>query len=103
MGSYGKTRKKGDFEMRYADNCCTYVEEFEPEHVYIYTGKCVVSGEVISVRVPAAGLYAYRQDALIQDAFPAMPVEEREFLMSGISAKAFAAMEATEEFEKELQ
>ena len=71
--------------MRYADACCNCTEEYTPEHVYIYSGPCVISGKIVTVRIPAAGMYAYRQGALIQRAFPDMPAEDREFLMSGIS------------------
>ena len=76
--------------MRYADNHCTYREVRENgEHLYIYTGKCIVTGKEVSVKVPGEGLYAYRQGAFIQDAFPTLSVDEREFLMSGMSKEAF--------------
>lgn len=77
--------------MKYADSQCRYTEQFNP-HCYVYTGKCVMTGEQCSVTVPAEGLYKYRQGALIQDAFPDMPETDREFLISGLSDEAFKAI-----------
>lgn len=72
--------------MRYADSHCTYTEVFENgEQFYLFTGKCIFTGKSVTVKVPAPGLYAYRQGAHIQDAFPEMSAGDREFLMSGIS------------------
>ena len=71
--------------MQYALNHCTYEEKYEPEHVYVFTGPCVVTKKLPSVTVPAAGLYRYHQGAYIQDAFPNLSADDREFLMSGIS------------------
>lgn len=75
--------------MRYADAKCTYVEEHTPAHVYVFTGPCVVTRKPHSVRVPADGLFAYRQGAKIQDAFPGLSADDREFLMSGIGPGAW--------------
>lgn len=71
--------------MRYALNHCSYVEQYEPKHVYIFTGPCVVTKKPYSVAVPAEGLYKYHQGAYIQDAFPGLSPDDREFLMSGTS------------------
>ena len=76
--------------MRFADANCSYQEEFTykgrvlTEHVYVYTGVCINSGKEVSVRVPVAGLFQYRNGALIQNAFPSLSVDEREFLISGV-------------------
>jgi hypothetical protein len=78
--------------MRYADARCTYTETYTPEHTYTFTGPCAITGKPYSVTVPAAGLFAYRQGAYIQDAFPDLPAGDREFLMSGISPEAFDSM-----------
>ncbi len=72
--------------MNYADNYCTYTENIE---TYTFTGNCVITGKEYSVSVPKAGLYAYRQGALIQDAFPGVCADDREFLMSGISPEGW--------------
>lgn len=77
--------------MRYADSCCTYVEKHDNgQHVYAFTGPCIVTKKMVTVEVPAAGLFAYCQGAFIQNAFPNLSADDREFLMSGISAKGWA-------------
>lgn len=75
--------------MRYADARCSYREVYTPNHVYIFTGKCVITGKEVSVTVPAKELYAYRQGALIQEAMPSVSASNREFLMSGMSSEAW--------------
>lgn len=80
--------------MRYADSKCTYREVFPPEYPsqgYVFTGKCVITGAECSVFVPGAELYAYRQGALIQNAMPSVSVDDREFLMSGMSPAGWKA------------
>jgi len=75
--------------MRYADNYCTYEEKYEPEHVYIYTGPCVVTKELQTVTIPAKELYQYRKGKSIQLAMPSLSRSDREFLISGMSTKAW--------------
>jgi hypothetical protein len=76
--------------MRYADSRCTYTETFENgQQYYNFTGPCVVTKKIITVKVPAQGLFAYRQGAYIQDAFPTLSKDDREFLMSGISPEGW--------------
>jgi len=77
--------------MMYADNRCTYVEQFKP-HGYIFTGPCMHTKKDYSVFVPAAELYAYRQGKHIQDAMPSVKSEDREFLMSGFSPEGWKAL-----------
>ena len=69
--------------MNYADNNCTYTEEYEPEHIYTFTGTVINTGKEQSVTVKAPDLFKYRQGAYIQDAFPYLSPPEREFLLSG--------------------
>lgn len=77
--------------MTYADNCCTCVETYDGnKHFYVYSGKCAISGKPVTVKVPGAELFAYRQGALIQNAMPSVPAGEREFLMTGISEESWA-------------
>lgn len=75
--------------MRYADRYCTYKEVYKPEHVYIFTGPCVITKKEVSVSVPAKELFAYRQGEHIQHAMPSLTADQREFLMSGISAEGW--------------
>ena len=77
--------------MRYADSHCVYSETFENgQQLYVYTGNCVVTKKQVTVKVPAEGLFAYRQGAHIQTAFPTLSRDDREFLMSGISKEGWA-------------
>ena len=66
---------------------CWYTEEFEPEHTYTFTGKCVITGEDYSVTVRADGLWDYNHGTFVQDAFPELSREDREFIISGTSPK----------------
>lgn len=79
--------------MRYADAKCSYTEAFDAAtgtQTYTFTGPCVITGVQCSVTVPAAGLFKYRSGALIQDAFPDLSLDDREFLMSGCSPQGWA-------------
>lgn len=80
--------------MRYADARCTYTESFDKDagQTYTFTGNCIVTGKPHSVTVPAAGLFAYRQGASIQSAFPGLSAEDREFLISGTSPEGWREM-----------
>lgn len=75
--------------MKYADTRCTYTEDATG---YTYSGPCMVTGETYVVKVPRAGLFAYRQGAMIQNAFPEMSADDREFLLSGISPAGWKQM-----------
>ncbi|OYT14915.1 MAG: hypothetical protein B7C24_15770 [Bacteroidetes bacterium 4572_77] len=63
---------------------CTYTEQFEPEHTYTFKGKCLTSGNDVSVTVNGCDLYRYNQGDYIQDAFPYLTTAEREWMMSGM-------------------
>lgn len=82
--------------MRYADARCRYTERFEPEHVYVFEGPYLDKpGFTRQVTVKAPDLFKYRQGALIQQAFPYLSADDREFLLSGLSPEGFE--EATKE------
>lgn len=77
-------------QMKYALTKCTYVERHKPEHVYIFTGPCIVTGKKYSVEVPAEGLFEYRQGRkMLQECFPHMAAGDREFLMTGYSPEGW--------------
>jgi hypothetical protein len=69
---------------------CTYKEQYQPVHVYVFTGPCILTGVEHTVTLPAPGLFAYNQGALIQDAFPELSASDREFIISGISPEGWA-------------
>lgn len=75
--------------MRYADDHCTYTEQYEPEHTYTFTGPCAITGKSCSVTVKGEELYNYRRGAYIQDAFPGLSAGDREFLISGYSPEGW--------------
>ena len=46
--------------------------------------KCVFCHKFVEIKMPVEGYKKYIEGALVQDAFPEMRVEDREFLISGI-------------------
>lgn len=52
-------------------------------------GNCVITGKPHSVTVVTSQLVKWQQGALIQDAFPNLHTEDREFLQSGISPEGW--------------
>lgn len=75
--------------MRYADSRCDVVESYEPEHTYTFVGPCVVTGKEQRVTVKAPDLFRYRQGGYVQDCFPYLSKEDREFLISGTSGEGW--------------
>jgi hypothetical protein len=77
--------------MRYADSHCAYTEGLKDgEHIYIFTGLCIVTKKLYSVTVLGSELFAYRQGAKLQDAFQSLSAGDREFLFSGFSPEGWA-------------
>jgi len=75
--------------MFYAFNNCARTTN-EDNRTTTFTGKCIVTGEEVSVTVPLEGLRRYEEGSLIQDAFPELSSGDREFLISGYSAEGWA-------------
>ena len=67
--------------MRYTQFCTT--EDLGDS--IRYTGPCVVTRRPYSVVVLKSGILSYEMGAFIQDAFPDLSADDREFLMSGMS------------------
>ncbi len=74
---------------KYLDMGCTCKEEYLPEHSYTFTGNCIITNTRQQVIVPAKELFEYRQGKTIQEAMPSLTDDQREFLMSGISAEGW--------------
>ncbi len=72
--------------MKYALKHCTAVVNGDS---ITYTGPCVISGKIVSVTVPAAGVAKWRSGAYVQEAFPGLSADDREFLLSGISGDEY--------------
>lgn len=83
---------------------CKYHEEYEPEHVYVFTGPCIFTGKPYTVRVPGESMFRLNQGQFVQDACPHMSPGDREFITQGISPEgwdeAFGPLQ-TEEEERE--
>ena len=63
---------------------------FEPDGRVRLTGPCAVTGKEYSIVVPIEGVIAYfTLGANLAQAFPELPREEREFLISGTSPEGW--------------
>ena len=69
---------------RFIDTGCSYSETYEPEHIYTFTGNCVVTKAPYSVSVKGSELFQMRQTGSIM-MLKSLCAGDREFLMSGIS------------------
>lgn len=59
---------------------------------HVTTPPCMVCGRTSTLRVPVEGIEAYRQGALIQNAFPMLTADEREMLMTGTHPDCWDSM-----------
>jgi len=81
-GAFGKGASK---MSRYIDTHCNIRQnESIKEDTYTITGKDIFSGTKVSIVVPGHALFKFRQGAMMQDAFPMLTKEQREFLISGM-------------------
>ncbi len=89
--------------MRYADSHCEVVEVYEPEHTYTFVGPCVVTGEEQRVTVKATDLFRYRQGGYVQACIHYLSKDDREFLISGPSAKGWKMLFGDEESDEPIE
>lgn len=77
--------------MFYADNFCKYTETIEGgKHYYVFTGPCIITKKMYTVKIPGPELYAYNHSGKhIQDAMPSVSADDRQFLMSGHSPEGW--------------
>ena len=69
-----------------------YHETFDNKiHKYIFSGRCNC-GEQQEITVNGPDLFKFRQGALIQEAFPYLSADAREFLISGVCGKCWDKM-----------
>jgi hypothetical protein len=61
------------------------------------SGPCQVTGQDYSVTVGIVGLTQYINGAHAQTAFPDLPAEQREFLISGTSPEGWTQMFSQDE------
>ena len=69
--------------MKYARACCSIIHN-RVDHTFTYIGKCIVTGKSVAVTVPEDGVNAYNNGALLQNAFPGLTADERDFLLCGV-------------------
>lgn len=87
--------------MYYASNYCECTENFEPTHTYTFTGPCIKTGKPYSVTVSAEGLFKANQGMFVQQAFPELSSDDREFLISGYSPEGWDLVFGEEEAEED--
>jgi len=69
-----------------------YRETFDNKiHKYIFSGRCNC-GEQREITVNGSDLFKFRQGAFIQDAFPYLSEDDREFLLTGTCDKCWDKM-----------
>lgn len=67
------------------------------------TGQCRITHKPYSLTVPYSGFVAYyREGKYIQEAFPDLPKEQREYLVSGFSPEGWAKIFGNELEEEEV-
>lgn len=68
----------------------TYTEDHKDgKHTYTFTGPCKMSGKQQVVTVNGADLFKYRQGEFIQNAFPYLSDDQREWMISGMSGEEY--------------
>ena len=79
---------------RYLDRACRYTEVYDPEHIYTFTGPCVITGEPYSVEVKGSELHQMREkDCILQ--LKSLDEDQREFLITGVTPAGWAKLNAS--------
>jgi hypothetical protein len=61
-----------------------YTEVYDPEHIYTFTGPCIITGEPYSVEVKGKELHQFREKGCILQ-LKSLRREQREFLLTGVT------------------
>ena len=77
---------------RYLDTkSVRYTEVYDPEHLYIFSGPCVLTGEPYSVEVKGKELHQMREkDCILQ--LKSLDTDQREFLLTGVTPAGWARL-----------
>ena len=77
---------------RYLDTkSCRYTEVYAPEHIYTFSGQCVITGTPYSVDVKGSELHQMRKkDCILQ--LKSLNTDQREFLITGVTPAGWAKM-----------
>ena len=78
--------------IRYLDTkSVRYTEVYDPEHIYTFTGPCVLTGEPYSVEVKGKELDKMREkDCILQ--LKSLDEDQREFLITGVTPAGWAKL-----------
>lgn len=78
--------------IRYIDTkSCRYTERYFPEHIYTFSGLCVITGELYSVEVKGKELHEMREkDCILQ--LKSLDEDQREFLLTGVTPAGWAKL-----------
>lgn len=71
--------------------------------IIITTPVCVMCGESSQIEVESEAFYSWRSGTLTQIAFPEMPADQREQLISGTHSKCWDEMWSFTEDEEESE
>lgn len=71
-------------EQNYKETYAYSEDDKATIHTYTFSGKCIMSDKTVSVSVKGQDLFNYHHGKLIQDAFPYLNSQEREWMISGI-------------------
>jgi len=72
-----------------------YSETYDP-HAYTFRAECIWCATPKTITLPAEQLFEYRRGALVQNAFPEMSAEDREFIISGVCPACFDTLREDE-------
>jgi hypothetical protein len=78
--------------IRYIDTrSCRYTEVYDPEHIYTFSGLCIITGEPYSVEVKGEELHKMREkDCILQ--LKSLDAAQREFLLTGVAPAGWAKL-----------
>ena len=78
--------------IRYIDTkSVRYTEVYDPEHIYTFTGPCIITGEPYSVEVKGSELHKFREKNCILQ-LKSLSDEQREFLITGMTPAGWAKL-----------
>jgi hypothetical protein len=86
VNKYHNIKEKNIRNKMYLNKCKAIKCPKSLEPTYIFSGPCVISKKIYSVKIKQSELedYCFRNKP-IQEAFPDMSIDDREFIISGIS------------------
>ena len=71
-------------QQNYKENYAYSESDKATLHTYTFSGRCIMSNKKVSVTVKSNDLFNYHHGTLIQNAFPYLNKEEREWMITGV-------------------